>query len=151
MINFEYKGIEIDATVAMQPVNYMSSGSRQQTRFDREVQVYVSFWDFHIRDGRFHELAYVKSCLQCFIHSYRRRPNKEGSKIDFSKELHHENCIDGQQSLSFIARQKNKKYYLQICLKIEGETLNEIYLDEHEVIMLDIAFGKAISLLTPGK
>lgn len=150
MINFEYKGIEIDATVEMQPVNYMSSGSRQQTRFDREVRVYVSFWDFHIRDGCFHELAFVKSCLQCFIHSYRRRPNKEGSKIDFSQELLHENYIDGQHSLLFAARQKNKKYYLQICLKVEGETSNEVYLDAHETIMLDIALGKAISVLTPG-
>lgn len=150
MINFDYKGIEIDATVKMQPVNYMGHGNRQQIRFDREVRVYVSFWDFHIIDGCFHELAFVKSCLQCYIHSYRRRPSKEGSKIDFAKELRHENCIDGQQSLYFVTRQKNMKYYLQICLMIEGETLNEVYLDEHEAIMLDIALGKAISMLTPG-
>ena len=40
---------------------------------------------------------------------------------------------------------------MQIILKKAGETVNEIYLDGQETIMLDIAIAKAIALLTPYK
>jgi hypothetical protein len=74
---------------------------------------------------------------------------KEGSKIDLEKALHRNDPCGGAQSLWFIARQKNKKHYLYVCLQSKGNTINEIYLDEIEVAMLEIALSKAINLLTP--
>ncbi|HEX2768855.1 MAG TPA: hypothetical protein VHN12_06190 [Geobacteraceae bacterium] len=54
-----------------------------------------------------------------------------------------------QETLCFVAKQKDKRNYLQISLAKKGETIKEEYLDGQEVIMLDIALGKAINLLTP--
>ncbi len=53
------------------------------------------------------------------------------------------------QSLYLVARQKNGIHYLEISLIEKGKTANNIYLSGQEVIMLDIAIGKAINLLTP--
>ena len=93
----------------------------------------------------------MKSCLQYFMQGYWKRSNKEGGKIDLAKGLHHEDFGAGRSSLYFVAKQKDKKHYLQISLQQAGETVNEIYLDGQETIMLDIAIAKAIGLLTPYK
>ena len=54
-----------------------------------------------------------------------------------------------QQSLCLVARQKNSIHSLEIILIENGKTANNIYLSGQEVIMLDIAIGKAINLLSP--
>ena len=149
MINFDYKGIRIDATVDNQQIEYTDSSNRQRTRFERDVMVFVHFWDFTIWNGSLQELAFVKSCLQYFMQGYWKRAVKEGSKIDLVKVLHREDSREGRLSLYFIAKQKAKKHYLQICLQCAGKTLNELYIDGQEAIMLDIALSKAINLLTP--
>ncbi len=149
MIEFDFKGIRIEATVEMEQHDYSDAGNRQRTRFDREVRVFVHFWDFTIWNGNLHELAFVKSVLNYFVQAYWKRSSKEGRKIELVKVLEHQNTGKGRQSLYFVARQKNKMHFLQICLQQNGKTANESYLDGQEVIMLDIAIGKAISLLTP--
>lgn len=146
MINFDFKGIRIEATADMQQVDYKDAGGRQRTRFERDVRVFARFWDYIIWSGDFQELAFVKSCLQYFMHGYWKRSSKDGIKIDLAKVLHQEHL---SLSLWFIARQKNKKHYLQICLQRAGVTENETYIDGQEAILLDIALGKAINLLTP--
>ncbi|MEI6702901.1 MAG: hypothetical protein WCL71_05115 [Deltaproteobacteria bacterium] len=149
MIDFDFKGIRVEATADNQQVDYMDAGNRHRTRFERDVRVFVHFWDFVIWNGNLQELAFVKSCLQYFMQGYWKRATKEGSKIDLAKFLHKEDTREGRLSLYFVARQKDKKHYLQICLQRAGKTVNEIYIDGQEVIMLDIALAKAINLLTP--
>lgn len=149
MINFDYKGIRIETTADNQQIDYKDASNRQRTRFEREVRVFVHFWDFTIWNGSLQELAFVKSCLQYFMQGYWKRATKEGSKIDLAKGLHHEDSREGRLSLYFVARQKDKKHYLQICLQRAGKTVNEIFIDGQEAIMLDIALSKAINLLTP--
>jgi hypothetical protein len=149
VINFDYKGIRVEATVDNQQIDYKDAGNRHRTRFERDVRVFVHFWDFTIWNGNLQELSFVKSCLQYFMQGYWKRASKEGSKIDLAKALHQEDGIEGRLSLYFVARQKDKKHYLQICLQRAGKTVNEIYIDGQEAIMLDIALSKAINLLTP--
>lgn len=149
MINFDYKGIRVEVTVDNLQVEYMDAGKHHRTRFERDVRVFVHFWDFVIWNGNLQELAFVKSCLQYFMQGYWKRATKEGSKIDLTKFLQKEDSREGRLSLYFVARQKDKKHYLQICLQCAGKTVNEIYIDGQEAIMLDIALSKAINLLTP--
>lgn len=149
MIKFDFKGIRIDATAETEQRNYKDADHRQKTRFERNVRVFVKFWDFTIWDGDLQELAFVKSTLQYFMQGYWKRTGKEGSKIELAKGLHHENPYEGRQSLYFVARQKNKTHFLQICLQKGGTTVNEVYLDGQEVLMLDVAIGKCINMLTP--
>ena len=149
MINFDFKGIRVEATVDNQQIDYKDAGSRHRVRFERNVRVFVHFWDFVIWNGNLQELAFVKACLQFFLQGYWKRATKEGSKIDLAKALHQEDAREGRLSLYFVARQKDKKHYLQICLQRAGKTVNEIYIDGQEAIMLDIALAKAVNLLTP--
>ena len=149
MVDFEFKGIRVAATIGTRQINYKDAENRNRTRFERDIRVFVNFWDFTIWNGNLHELAFVKSCLQFFMQGFWKRSSKEGGKIDLAKVLHQENSREGRLSLHFVARQKNGKHYLQICLQRAGQTLDEIYIDGQETIMLDIALSKAINLLTP--
>lgn len=148
-MEFEFKGITISATVEMEQHDYQDADKRWRTRFERDVRVHVEFWDFSLWYGNLQELAFVKSILNYFMQAYWRRSSKQGDQIDLDKALHRETSYAGRQALYFVARQKNKKHFLQICLEQDGETVNEVYLDGQEVIMLDVAIGKAISLLPP--
>lgn len=148
MIDFNFKGISIGSTAIMQQQNYKDAGNRPKTRFDRDVVVGVKFWDFII-EGNLFELAFVKSVLGYFSHAYWKRSNKDGGRIDLDKALHHENVLEGKWELHFVARQKDKRHYLHIYLMQNGKLNNESYFDGQEVLLLDIAIGKAISLLTP--
>ena len=148
MIEYDFKGIKVEATVEMTQQDYRDAGGHYRSRFDRHGRIAVRFWGFTI-EGDMTELAFVKSILNYFMQCYWKRTSKEGSKIELAKFLRHEHKREGEQKLFFIARQKNKKHFLQICLQQRGTTVNECYLDGQEVIMLDIALGKAINLLSP--
>jgi hypothetical protein len=148
MIEYDFKGISIIAETHMVREDFKDADDKYRTRFDRHNQVKARFWDFIIDDS-LTELALVKSSLNYFMQSYWKRSSKEGSKIDLAKGLNHEDSHAGKQSLYFVARQKDQKHFLHICLQQSGATVNETYLDGQEVIMLDIAIGKAISLLMP--
>jgi hypothetical protein len=150
MIEYDYKGIKVEATVEMEQHDYVDAGGHCRARFDRNTKVVVQFWSFTI-DGSLTELTYIKSILNYFMQCYWKRTSKEGSRIELAKMIHHcdKNHFGLQQSLNLIARQKNKKHYLELSMFENGEPVGEVYLDGQEVIMLDIAIGKATSLLTP--
>ena len=150
MVEYYYKGIKVEATVEMAQHDYVDSGGHSRARFDRNAKVVVRFWSFTI-DGNLTELAYVKSTLNYFMQCYWKRTSKEGSRIDLARRIQHsdKNPFGIQHSLNIIARQKNKKHYLEISLFDQSNPVGEVYLDGQEVIMLDIALGKAITLLTP--
>ena len=148
MIEFDYQGIQISVRAEVTQQEYKDSGSHLRTRFERDIYVYVKFWGFRIY-ADLTELALIKSTLSYFMHAYWKRTGKEGSRIDLVKAIHRDNQREGRESLYFVARQKNKSHFLQVSIQKAGQTINELYLDGQEVIMLDIAIGKALNLLPP--
>ena len=148
MVEFDFKGIKVEATVVTERYDYKDANYKAQTRFNRNVVVSADFWNFRIVNDLY-DLAFVRSTLNYFMHCYWKRTSKEGHKIELAKELHYEDVYTGKKSLIFTARQKDKKHFLQICLQQGGSMVNEVYLDGQEVIMLDIAIIKAINLLSP--
>ena len=148
-LEFNFKGITISTSVYMHEKGYKDGGGHSRIRFDREVTVDVSFWDYAFQDGDLYELAFVRSILQYFMQAYWKRSSKEGSRIELAKVLSRKDRNGKQESLCFAARQKDNRNYLQISLVKKGEAVKEEYLEGQEVIMLDIALGKAMNLLTP--
>ena len=148
-LEFNFKGITISVSVNVHEKGYKDGGGHSRIRFYREVTVDVSFWDYDFRDGDLYELAFVRSILHYFMQAYWKRSSKEGSRIELAKVLSRKDHNGKQEALCFAARQKDKRNYLQISLVKKGETIKEEYLDGQEVIMLDIALGKAINLLAP--
>lgn len=149
MVNFDFKGISISAVVRMEQSSYKDAGGHSRSRFDKDVSVSVKFWDFILQHGDLYELAFVKATLSYFMQAYWKRSSKQGARIELVKVLHRKDYHGNQESLCFVARQKNTRNYLHISHVKKAETVNEVYLDGQEVIMLDIAMGKAINLLTP--
>ena len=151
MIEFEFKGIKVEATVVIDRQDYKDANYKAQTRFTRDGVVSVVFWNFNIVNDLY-DLAFVKSTLNYFMQCYWKRSSKEGSKIDLATALDHgEDCppYGIEQSLNMVARQKDKKHFLEISLTENGKPAGQVYLSGREVIMLDIAIGKAIYLLSP--
>jgi|GEM_PF-786324 len=150
MIEYDYKGIKVEATVEMEQHDYVDAGGHCRVRFEKNIKVGVRFWKFLV-DGNLTELAFIKSTLNYFMQCYWKRTSKEGSRIELMKTIHHshKSHFVNPLSLGFMARQKNKKHYLEISLLENGNPAGEVYLDGPEVLMLDIAIGKAISLLAP--
>jgi len=144
MVEFEYKGIKIEATAEIQQHTFRL-GSKSHV--NRHTTVEVHFWDFVISDNLY-ELAMVKSTLSYFMQAYWKRSTKQGSKIVLSTSLEH---VDNGslQSLNLIAKQRKNIQSLEVSLSENGQRVSWEYLSGQEVIMLDIAISKAIALLSP--
>lgn len=147
MIEFNFKGISVSATVEMERYDYRDNGGHYKTRFNRNTLVKANFWGFVIDNDLF-ELATVKSSLNYFMQAYWKRSSKAGSKIELATVLKRNNC-GNSQALYLVARQKDGIHSLEISLVEKGAPTGKIYLNGQEVIMLDIAIGKAINLLSP--
>ena len=147
MVDFEFKGIHVNATGELERFDYKDANNRGQTRFNRNMVVTVWFWDFVIVNDLY-ELAMVKSTLNYFMQAYWKRSSKAGSKIELATALFRDDDFH-PQSLNMIARQKNGIQSLEISVAVNGILAGEVYLSAQEVIMLDIAIGKAINLLSP--
>ncbi len=149
MLEFDFKGITIDAIDRAVEIPYSDSDSHKRVKYRRRVRISVRFWDYMISDNLY-ELAFVKSVFNYFMQAHWKRSTKEGVRINLDETLRKGKGNDLNLSLCFSARQKDKISYLNICLKDgEGKLLNDLYLTGREVLMLDIAMGKAISLLQP--
>lgn len=151
MIDFNFKGIEINAVAEMVPMKYLDlADNKRKMRLDKSTRVCVDFWEYCIdRQNNLFELTTIQSILQFFSQSYWKRSSKEGSKIDLADVLHGESSGNDDLTLYFTARQKDKQHFLHICLRQEAETINEVYLTVREVSALEKAIGKAVSLLNP--
>ena len=147
MIEFEFKGIRVSATVEIARREFRDSQGHHLNRFDRNTRVKVSFWDFVI-DNDLYRLAMVKSTLNYFMQAYWKRSSKAGSKIELATVLFHDDDFN-PQSLNMIARQKNGIQSLEVSMAEDGRPAGGVYLSAQEVIMLDIVVGKAIGLLAP--
>lgn len=147
MIEFGFRGIRIEAKVEMERYDFRDFRGNYRTRFNRKACAVIHFWDFVIFNNLY-ELAMVKSTLNYFMQAYWKRSTKQGTKIELATSLEHRDD-DSLQSLSLIAKQKNQIHSLEISLTENGNRSACIYLSAQEVIMLDIAIGKVIALLTP--
>jgi len=147
MIDFEFKGIRVNAKVELERYDYKDANNRGQTRFNRNMAVTVGFWDYIIVNDLY-ELAMVKSTLSYFMQAYWKRSSKAGSKIELATALFHDDDFN-PQALNLIARQKNGIQSMEVSVADNGMPAGEVYLSAQEVIMLDIAIGKAINLLSP--
>jgi hypothetical protein len=67
----------------------------------------------------------------------------------FKKKKGPEKDDGSRQSLNLIAKQRNNINSLEVSLTENGNRFGCVYLSAQEVIMLDIAIAKAITLLTP--
>lgn len=147
MVKFEFKGIKIEATVEMEQYDFRDNRGNYKTHFNRKAGVMIRFWDFVIYNDLY-ELAMVKSTLNYFMQAYWKRSTKQGTKIELATSLEHKD--DGsRQSLNLIAKQRNNINSLEVSLTENGNRFGCVYLSAQEVIMLDIAIAKAITLLTP--
>lgn len=147
MIEFNLKGISVSAMVEMERYDYRDNSGHYKTRFNRNTLATANFWGFVI-DNDLYELATVKSTLNYFMQAYWKRSSRAGSKIELATALKHHN-VGSQQALYLVARQKDGIHSLEVSLTEKGTCAGKIYLSAQEVIMLDIAIGKVISLLTP--
>ena len=147
MIEFNFKGISVSATVEMERYDYRDNSGHYKTRFKRNTLVTANFWGFVI-DNDLYELATVKSTLNYFMQAYWKRSSRAGSKIELATLLNHHNGGNPQE-LYLVARQKDGIHSLEISLIEKRTSAAKIYLSGQEAILLDIAIGKAINLLTP--
>jgi hypothetical protein len=99
----------------------------------RNIEVDVWIWNYHIKSLT--RLAFIKSVLQSFL--YNRMGNIVGK--DFVMD-----CLHFQKT------QQHGKQYLKFELYgTDGSIDEEEYFDYREVVMLDIALGKALNFLSP--
>lgn len=145
MINFDYRGVRISATAEMSRHDFKDANNIGRTRFNRNVKVRVSFWNFCIDDDLC-ELAMVKSSLSYYMQAFWKRTSKQGARIELATSLSHN---DTMQKLNLVARQKNNKHSLEISLTENGQQIDCVYFSGQEVLMIEVAIAKAISLLIP--
>jgi len=147
MVNFEFKGIRIEATMEMEQYDFRDSRGNYKTHFNKEANVVIWFWDFVISNDLY-ELAMVKATLNYYVQAYWKRSTKQGFKMELATSLEHRDN-GSAQSLNLIAKQKNHIYSLEVSLTENGNQAKCVYLSAKEVIMMDIVINKAISLLMP--
>ena len=145
MINFDYRGVRISVTAEMSRHDFKDANNIGRTRFNRNVFVTVAFWNFVI-ENNLYELALIKSTLNYYMQCYWKRSSKQGQKIDLAATLEHN---DKMQKLNLIARQKNNKHSLEVSLTENAQQIDCVYFSGQEVLMIEIAIAKAISLLIP--
>ncbi len=145
MVKFFYHGVRVEASVEMKRCDYRDANNVGRTKFDRNVCVTVAFWDFVI-ENNLYELALIKSTLNYYMQCYWKRSSKQGQKIDLATTLEQN---DKMQKLNLVARQKNNKHSLEVSLTENGQQIDCVYFSGQEVLMIEIAIAKAISLLTP--
>ena len=144
MLNFTLNGIDIKADAEATRIDYKDAWGNHKSRVERKIDIEVKFWGFIIYTDDFFGISFIKSVLQYFLHCYWKRSSKV-NRINLSKSLWQHDST----ALNFAARQKNNANYLHIYLTENGKTVDEVYLDGQEVIMLDIALGKVLNLLQP--
>ena len=149
MIEFEHKGIRVNVKAMMTQDDYKDARGNHKTRFEKNVVVAVTFWDFIIDNGDFQGLAFIDSIIQYYKQCHSKRPGMDGLKIAFAKELHRTRELYGVQSLCFADCQKAKGYPMHISFYSGGKMIDEVILDLQEVMMIEIAIGKAISMSRP--
>jgi hypothetical protein len=151
VIKFKFEGIEIEVFKRPEPYEYEIAENKTRIGYNKTSCVIVDFWDFRLKDGDLFELSLVKSVCTYFMQAYWKRSTKQGQKILLRESLTHKFNGDEYETstLNFEAMQRDKINTLRIQQKNDDEIAGEIYLSGRQVIQLDVAIGRAISLMSP--
>ncbi len=141
-------GIKVEIEAELKRHEYTDSNYHKHSRFERKMEIRVMFWELII-SGNLQDLSLIKSSLTYFMQGYWKRSGKEASKIDLVTNIIKYHPHGYILRLHFSARQKDKKNFLHVSLEKNGLMQNQIYLDGHQVLMLDVAIGKALYFLSP--
>jgi hypothetical protein len=148
MLEFELHDIKVEIMTELEHHEYTDENRYKHSRFERKTKIRLLFWGFFVW-GNLQDLALIKSSLSYFMQGYWKRSGKEASKIDLATAISLP-PIDGKfRTVNFAARQKYKKNFLHVSLEKDGLIQHELYLDGQQVLMLDVAIGKALSFLSP--
>lgn len=141
-------GIKVEIEAELECHEYTDSNRYKHSRFERKMEIRVKFWEFVI-SGNLQDLSLIKSSLTFFMQGYWKRSGAEASRIGLNTNIFKYHSLDYAWLLNFSDRQKAKKNSLRVCLEKNGLMQHQIYLDGQQVLMLDVAIGKALSLLSP--
>ncbi len=136
MLKFELNGIKVEIGAKLEHNEYTDANHYKHTRFERKMEIRILFWELII-SGNLQDLSLIKSSLSYFMQGYWKRSGKEAGKIDLVTKItkYHPHGY--------------KKNFLHVSLEKDGLTQHEVYLDGQQVLMLDVAIGKALSFLSP--
>jgi hypothetical protein len=148
MLEFKMDGIKVEIEAELERHEYTDSNRYKHTRFERKIEIRVMFWEL-ITLGNLQDLSLIKSSLTYFMQGYWKRSGKEASRIDLVTNIIKYHPHGYILRLHFSARQKDKKNFLHVSLEKNGLTQHDVYLDGQQVLMLDVAIGKALSFLSP--
>ena len=152
MLSFEFKNIQITYQEEFLAVEAKMTTGPDKKATKRNVQIGLHFGCCSLEKATLTQLIYIKSIFQYFMQSYWKRRNKSGTIEEgyrLKKELQ-----AGDIRIEFTTRHKGfispKIQSGLITLSIEAsDGFNNYaeYLDCQEVMMLELAFSKAIGLL----
>jgi len=148
MLKFELNGIKVEIGAKLEHNEYTDANHYKHTRFERKMEIRILFWELII-SGNLQDLSLIKSSLSYFMQGYWKRSGKEAGKIDLVTKITKYHPHGYIWLLHFSTGQKNKKNFLHVSLEKDGLTQHEVYLDGQQVLMLDVAIGKALSFLSP--
>jgi len=141
-------GIKVEIEAELERHEYTDSNRYKHSRFERKMEIRVMFWELIIL-GNLQDLSLIKSSLTYFMQGYWKRSGKEVSKIDLVTNIIKYYPHGYIWSLHFSTGQKNKKIFLHVSLEKDGLAQHDVYLDGQQVLMLDVAIGKALYFLSP--
>jgi hypothetical protein len=148
MLEFKMDGIKVEIEAELERHEYTDSNRYKHSRFERKMEIRVMFWELIIL-GNLQDLSLIKSSLTYFMQGYWKRSGKEVSKIDLVTNIIKYHPHGYIWRLHFSTGQKNKKNFLHVSLEKDGLAQHDVYLDGQQVLMLDVAIGKALSFLSP--
>ena len=141
-------GIKVEIEAELERHEYTDSNRYKHSRFERKMEIRVMFWELVIL-GNLQDLSLIKSSLTYFMQGYWKRSGKEVSKIDLVTNIIKYHPHGYIWRLHFSTGQKNKKNFLHVSLEKDGLAQHDVYLDGQQVLMLDVAIGKALYFLSP--
>lgn len=150
-MRFECHGIKIDIEAKLVVREILDGKKDTIKRTEREITASTYFFNYSVKDKDLTTYAFIKSVLQTYTSLYKSSQGKIGYKIDLDETIHQTSRPYGMQSLQFASKQKSGINSLYICQKNDNEKVWDVYLRYHEVLMLDIALGKVISMMGPSR
>jgi hypothetical protein len=153
MLSFEWKKIQIIYQEEFLVIEAKMNTGPDKKATRKNVQIGLHFGYCSVEKATLTQLIHIKSIFQYFMQSYWKRRNKAGTieeRYRLKKEMQ-----SGDIRIVFTTRHKGftpeKNQFGLITLEIDAKDgLNNYieYFDCQEVMMLEIAFSKAIGLLT---
>jgi len=133
MITYHWKNVHIEITETRVLQRKEDRYGTGRDIFVRNVEVGIWFWKYYVNGLT--RLAFIKSVLQAFLYNRMGDIPAEDFVIEFLRLKRTQK--DGKQFVKF-----------ELC-EIDGSVDKEEYFNYQEVVMLDIALGKALNFLSP--